>query len=360
MTHPFRLPTLYVLAHMRVQLVGLIMLLLGMVAPAFAAQPLQIYFIDVEGGQSTLVVTPARQTLLIDAGWAGDGGRYAGPGDPAKARDAGRIVAALRDAGVDRIDYLLVTHFHRDHMGGIPELAQLIPITTFVDHGNTVDPADQDIYDAYVPVRARGRHLQPKPGDHLPLKGLDVTIVSADRATLRGPLRGASKTNDACKATPLSSNDESGENSRSTGLVLTLGKFRFLDVGDLSGQPLFDLACPKDRIGPVDVYLVAHHGGIDAADPATLSAFRPRVAVVNNAPRKGGQRPTLQMLRSAREVDSWQMHVADGVGEDNASPDRIANLDNSAAHWLKVIAHADGSFSIVNQRTGAGKAYGVR
>jgi glyoxylase-like metal-dependent hydrolase (beta-lactamase superfamily II) len=112
--------------------------LLALTARPGAAQQntLDIYFIDVEGGQATLVVTPAGETLLIDTGFPSDGTFASVPGDPHKARDANRILAAARAAGVKRIDYLLITHFHADHDGAVPELAQLIPIRTFVDHGS--------------------------------------------------------------------------------------------------------------------------------------------------------------------------------------------------------------------------------
>jgi competence protein ComEC len=344
-------------------------LLSGGASGAAAPQPLQIYFIDVEGGQSTLVVTPQGQTLLIDAGFAGEGGMSSVPGNPVNARDPGRIVAAMRDAGVERIDYLMATHFHRDHIGGIPELAQLVSVGTFVDHGSAYPPEqrarpdtdalDVAAYDAYVAARARGRHLRPRPGDALDLNGIRATIVSADRATLRQPLPGAGTPNPSCRssATPAYPEDE---NPRSTGIVLEFGKFRFLDIGDLTAQPLYNLICPIDLIGPVDVYLVAHHGNTGAADPATLAAFRPRVAVVNNAPRKGGRRPLLQMLRQASEVDSWQLHVSAEGGEDNAPAGQIANLADDTAYWLKVNANADGSFTVTNGRTAVTRSYGTR
>ena len=338
------------------------------VAHATGSGRLDIYFIDVEGGQSTLIITPARESLLIDAGWAGLGDFESRPGDPARARDPARIVAAMRDAGVERIDYLLVTHFHRDHIGGIPELAQLVPIRTFIDHGsayppadrakpNLVDPLDAEAYDDYVAVRARGRHLLPRPGDQLPLKGVRTVVVSADLSILRRALPGSGKRNRACAPSPLMTSYPGDENLRSTGLVLELGKFRFLDVGDLIGQPLFDLVCPRDLIGAIDVYLVAHHGNLDAADPATLAAFRPRATVINNAPRKGGRLATLRMLRAAQAVDSWQLHISDEGGDDNAPLELIANLDQASAHWLKVTARADGSFTVTNGRTGLAKYY---
>jgi competence protein ComEC len=350
---------------------GALVLLLGAVVHAAApTDELQIYFIDVEGGQATLIVTPARETLLVDAGFAGAGALESRPGDAARARDPGRIRAAMRDAGVERIDYLLITHFHRDHMGGVPELAQLVPIGTFIDHGSAyppedrakpglVDPLDAAAYDDYLPVRARGRHLQPKPGDRLPLKGVEATMVSADRQTLGSPLPGAGGRNAACASKAMASSYPGDENIRSNGFLLAFGKFRFLDVGDLNDQPLYDLICPVDRIGLVDVYLVPHHGNTGASDPATLAAFQPRAAVVNNAPRKGGRTPTLKMLREAAGVDTWQLHSSAEAGDNNAPPERIANLDDTA-YWLKVVAKADGSFTLTNGRTGAVQRYATR
>lgn len=334
-------------------------------------EQLKIYFIDAEGGQSTLLVTPSGETLLIDAGWAGQDGSTPRLEGARAARDPARIVAAMRDAGVQRIDYLLVTHFHRDHVGGVPELAQLVPILTFIDHADAyppqeratpdlVDPLDAKAYDAYLPVRARGRHLVPKPGDRLPLKGVEAVVVSTDRSVLRHSLAGAGESNPKCSASPFSKSYPGDENLRSTGIVLAFGKFRFLDVGDLTGDPMSTLVCPKDLIGAVDVYLVAHHGNADAADPATLAAFRPRVAVVNNARRKGGRVATLHMLRLAAGVDSWQLHTSDEAGEDNVPPERVANLGSEDGHWLKVIAKSDGSFSVLNGRTGQLRAYGAR
>lgn len=350
----------------RLCVIGAMMTLVSAcVSTANDRQPLQIYFIDVEGGQSTLIVTPQRETLLVDAGFAGEGSMTSEPGEPSKARDPGRILAAMRDAGVNRIDYLMVTHFHRDHIGGIPELSQLVPIGSFVDYGSAYPPeqrakADTDAldvaaYDRYLGVRARGRHIKPIPGQVLPLKGVRTTVVSTDLATLQQPLPGAGSANPACRpaATPTYPDDE---NPRSTGFVLEYGKFRFLDIGDLISQPLYELVCPVDRIGPVDVYLVAHHGNTTAADPATLAAFRPRAAVVNNAPRKGGRKPMLQMLRETPGLDSWQLHVSSEAGGENAPAERIANLDDTA-YWLKVTANADGSFTMTNSRTGVSKAY---
>jgi competence protein ComEC len=349
----------------------LMLMTAGTLQAAQAPGELTIYFIDVEGGQSTLVVTPARETLLIDAGFAGAGDMNSIPGDPTQARDPNRILAAMRDAGVDRIDYLMITHFHRDHIGGIPELTQLVPVGAFIDHGDAyppedraradlVDALDARAYDDYLPLRARAKHLLATAGEHLPLKGVETTIVSANRQVLAGPLAGAGSRNTTCGPAAMKSSYPGDENTRSNGVVLSFGKFRFLDVGDLNDQPLYDLVCPIDQIGLIDVYLVAHHGNTGASDPATLAAFQPRAAVVNNAPRKGGRTPTLKMLADAKQVDAWQLHVSSEAGASNAPPERVANLDDTTAHWFKVVAKADGSFTLANGRTGQVKAYGVR
>ena len=335
-------------------------------APASAESSLQIYFIDVEGGQSTLVVTPDRHTLLIDTGWAGDGSGFR-PGDAKRARDANRILAAAHDAGVGRIDFLLITHFHVDHDGGVSELAQLMPIRVFVDHGSPSDaavntsPETRDGFAAYAKVRSGAAgHIEPRPGDRLPLDDVEATVVSSAGATLEHPLPGGGERNALCQDQAGAPRD-AYENPRSTGVVIRYGKFRFLDVGDLSGAPLFNLACPKNMIGPVDAYLVAHHGGPDVADPATFAAFKPRVAIMNNGVNKGGARTTYQALHQMPGLqDVWQLHLSAEAGDSNFAPPYVANLDESTAHWIKLVAREDGSFRILNQRTGEWKEYRAR
>jgi len=317
---------------------------------------LSIYFIDVEGGQSTLIVTPQGESLLVDAGYAGNGGPDAKAGDPALARDANRIVAAAHDAGIDRIDYLLVTHFHADHIGGVPELAKLLPIQTFIDHGTVPDVAEKNVkgtlavFAAYAAVRSGGKHIEPQPGDRLPLSGVNAVVVSSAGKTIAKPLPAIMPSKDKCPAAGNPA-QEPNENPRSTGFRLQYGKFTFLDIGDLSGPPLFALACPQNLVGPVDVYLVAHHGGRDAAEPATLSAFRPRVAILNNGTRKGGAPETFDLLHTMPSVETWQLHRSDVAADKNFADERVANLNEQAAHWLKLTAHQDGSFSVFNPRT---------
>lgn len=318
---------------------------------------LDIYFIDVEGGQSTLIVTPAGESLLIDAGFPGNGTFASKASDPAMARDPQRIMTAVRAAGLTRIDYLLLTHFHADHDGGVAELAQLIPIGTFIDHAAPLPeaeagvPGTQAIYDAYVTLRARGAHLEPRPGDRLPLKGVEAIVLSSAGSIIGGSLAGAGAVNRACVGTGVPAQEKT-ENPRSTGVLLAFGQFRFLDVGDLSGPPLFALTCPNNRIGEADVYLVAHHGGADASDSALYAAVKPRVAIFNNGPRKGAQAETFATLRAYPAIALWQLHRSLNTGAQNMPDERIANLDESTSAWLKLSARADGSFTITNGRTG--------
>ena len=334
---------------------GLAALVAGALASAAAAQTLDIYFIDVEGGQSTLIVTPAGQSLLVDTGYAGNNGR-----------DAGRIAAAARAAGVTRIDFLLTTHFHPDHDGGVAELAAQIPIDMFVDHDGITRPGVGDdaaqlrAFEAYVAVRKKGRHLAPKPGDRLPVKSLDAIVVSSDRATIGEPLPGGGQPNAAC-APKAPDADEPYENPRSTGIVLHYGRFTFVDLGDLTGAPLYALFCPRNMLGRADVFLVPHHGGKDVAHAAYLAAVRPRVAIMNNGATKGGAAETFEMLRQAQAArgleDVWQIDRSRNARVENFAEDRIANPDESTGHWIKVSANQDGSFEVTNQRTGASKAY---
>jgi competence protein ComEC len=324
-----------------------------------ASSTLDIYFIDVEGGQSTLIVTPAHESLLVDTGFAGFDGR-----DPA------RIVAAARDAGVSRIDYLLLTHFHWDHDGGVVELARQMPIRTFVDHGDLDRtpaaraaagwPVSLERYNAYLPVRARGEHIEPKPGDRLPMRGVDITFVSSAGATIRSPLPGAGQINARCTQAPPPP-DEAFENPRSTGFVLQFGRFRFLDVGDLTGAPLFALLCPKSLIGEVDLYLVPHHGGADASYPATFAGTRPRAAIVNNGADKGGAPAVFDAMRREPGLEAaWQLHASTRKGVVNLADSQIANLDETTSYWIKVSAKENGAFTVTNGRTSITKRFAPR
>ena len=335
-------------------LVAFVLLFGSLAGPAAGTSTLAIYFIDVEGGQSTLIVTPSGESLLVDTGFPGDGTFASKPGDPQTSRDARRIAAVASEAGVKKIDYLLITHFHGDHDGGVVELSQLLPIRTFIDH-DTVPPEAEavagtlDLFQRYAAVRAKSRHIVARPGDRLPLKDVDATVVTSAREVLSRPLAGAGSANPACSA-PSPEEQEVIENPRSTGLMLRFGRFRFLDVGDLVTTPLRALFCPVDRVGPVDAYLVTHHGNADAADPATFAALKPRTAIVNNGATKGGAPQLLGMLQDLK-IDSWQLHRSTNPASRNADAARIANLDETTANVIRLDANDDGSFAVTNGRT---------
>jgi beta-lactamase superfamily II metal-dependent hydrolase len=313
---------------------------------------LDIYFLDVEGGQSTLIVTPARQSLLIDTGYPGRNGR-----------DSDRIMAAVHDAHITRIDYLLITHFHEDHDGGAAQLARQIPIGTFVDNGSPAETSADVVaaFTAYEQVRRTARHLVPKPGDRLPFRGVEVDVVSADGKTLRRPLTGAGQPNPACATYAQRIADDTIENPRSIGMRLRYGAFRFLDLGDLVWNKQGDLVCPNNLVGEADVYLATHHGNGDASVPAVLVALRPRVAISNNGIVKGGTAAGLSMLRTMVGPENvWQLHWSANNGVVNAPDAFVANLDaddKDIGAWLKLEAAKDGTFNVTNGRTGWTKNY---
>ncbi len=343
------------------------MLILATTLPGSAAtlaDTLDIYFIDVEGGKATLVVTPTGQSLLLDAGFAGEGKFDSKPGDPAQARDAQRVLAAARDAGLSRIDLMLVSHYHADHFGGVMELAQLIPIVEYMDHAAPSDAAEARVpgtlalYDAYVALRSRAKHRPAKVGDHFSFGDVALDVIASGGEVLTTALPGGGERNAACTGDAIPA-QEITENPNSTAVKLTYGAFSYLDVGDLSGEPLHALACPVNLIGQADVYNIAHHGGADGSDPSLFLAVKPRVALFSNAGFKGAEAVTLNTVRELG-ISGWQLHRSDRPGVENMPDARIANLDTSTSAWIKLSASRDGSFSVTNGRTGETMTYPKR
>jgi competence protein ComEC len=316
-----------------------------------AAKTLDIYFVDVEGGQATLVVSPSKQALLVDTGWPGF-----------NMRDANRIAAAAKRAGVKQIDYLVVTHYHTDHVGGAPQLVGKLPVRTFVDHGESVEHGENEdrLYNRYVKARETGQHLQVKPGDKIPMKGLDVTVVTSAGQGIAGPLPGAGQPNPACATTKPLENDPS-ENAQSVGILIQFGSFRMIDLGDLTWNKENELVCPVNKIGTVDLYLTTHHGMNISNSPAIVQALHPRVAVMNNGARKGGSPEAWQVVHDSPGLqDIWQVHYAMDGGKDHNSPEAmIANIydKDDEANWLKVSAGADGEITVYNSRNKFEKTY---
>jgi beta-lactamase superfamily II metal-dependent hydrolase len=336
---------------MRWIVVSLLSLALAMASPK---GNLKIHFVDVEGGQATLFVLPSGESLLVDAGWPGSDGR-----------DAKRIVEAAKSYGLKKIDYLLVTHYHMDHVGGVPELAAAFPIGTVIDHGanNETDPGARKLEAAYQKVIASGvKRLTVKPGDVLPIKGARVEIVTANGERISKSLVGGGQSNPVCGSEPRRPVDTS-ENARSIGMVLTFGKFRTVDLGDLTWNKELDLSCPNHAIGPVDLFIVSHHGWQESNSKALVYGLKPRVAVMDNGARKGGSPAVWRTVTSSPGIeDLWQLHYSiEGGDKANVPAERIANTEE---HCQGLGIEADvapsGAFSVKNLRTGFTKEYAAR
>jgi beta-lactamase superfamily II metal-dependent hydrolase len=323
-----------------------------------AQQPkgLDIYFVDVEGGQATLFVSPSGQSMMVDTGFPG-------------ARDADRIAAVAKQAGISAIDYQIITHYHGDHVGGVATLVTKLPIRTFVDHGPNMEGSElgsDKAYETYTAIRDKAQHILAKPGDKLPIKGIDVQVVSAAQKVISKPLPGAGADNPLCS--DFKPKDEQqdrlirGENKASVGTVISYGRFRMVDFGDLTWNAEHELACPKNLIGTVDLYLTTHHGQNISGLPMLVHALRPRVVVMNNGAKKGGHPDTFQVLHHSPGLeDLWQLHFAVDAGKDDNSPEQlIANPDETTAHYIKVTARNDGSFTVTNNRNGYHKDYAPR
>jgi competence protein ComEC len=338
-------------AIVRVRRHFVLLMIVGYFSLAYAkTKPLQVFFIDVEGGQATLIVSPSGQSMLVDTGYPGFNGR-----------DLNRILAATKTAGVKRIDYIAITHYHNDHVGGAPELAKHIEVGEFVDHGANQEDSDvtRALYSAYQKLWQESKHRVVRPGDQIPLRGVNVQVLTAAGEHIDGPLQGAGQPNALCPEEPEAAIDNT-ENARSLGMLFTYGKFRFIDLGDLTKQKERDLVCPMNRVGTVDVYLTTHHGLDQSNARVIVHALRPRVAIMNNGPRKGGKPEAWKTVHDSPKLqDLWQLHYAVDAGENYNVPEQfIANpQEKCEGAYIKLSAEPDGSFTILNSRNQYSKTY---
>jgi competence protein ComEC len=319
----------------------------GMGGGANDSAPLLIYWIDVEGGAATLLVAPNGEVVLVDAG---------NPGE----RDAQRIAKVLQgELQVDAIDHMIVTHYHGDHVGGVPVLAGLVPIKKYYDHGATVQASGS--FDDYVALAGGDRTLL-EAGDELPLGDVTLSFVTGAGKVIEPPLAGA-LTNPLCPSNQTKNMDGGAENGQSLGFVARFGAFDFLDLGDLTWDIEQLLMCPTNRVGVVDLFQVNHHGLDFSNSPQLVHAVAPTVAVMNNGATKGGHAEVFETLQASPGLqDVWAVHEAtQNDALHNAAPELIANPDgNDAAHYLKAVIQADGSYTVTNGRNAVSRSYASR
>lgn len=357
---------------------AVVLSLAPLAARAQNPKTLDIFVIDVEGGNATLFVSPSHESLLIDTGNTG----------AAAPRDAARIMEAINDAGLKQIDHLITTHWHGDHFGGMPELAKTIPIREFIDHGPNVQPgqaADAFLANVYPQLYAKAAHHVAKPGDRIPMTGVNIQVVASAGEIISKPLPGAGKPNPYCAG--FKDSDHNAEDPQSVAVFVTYGKFRTAHLGDLTKNKEFELMCPVTRLGPVDLFLGLHHGVSSSNSEVMVHALHPRVAIMNNGTRKGGEPDVMKTVHTSPGLeDLWQMHFSELSGQEYTVPGVfIANtidnpqpaipvapmpapqpggpgaspapVHNGRAYWIKVSAEQDGSFTVTNARNGFSKTY---
>ena len=326
-------------------------------AAGAATRGLEVYWIDSEGGGSTLIVTPAGESVLIDSG---------NPG----GRDSGRIVAAAKAAGLTHIDHLIVTHFHLDHFGGAAEIAQALPIGMIHDKGLPEGDPDGRTASAFPlqikPYREIGAtRARVSPGYVVPLKtaaGQPAPVlrcVAANQvfiAPSAAQLQAGELGNDV-PAKPVDKSD----NANSTVWRLEFGAFRFFGGGDLTWNLEAKLIAPHNLVGEVDVYQTNHHGLDVSNHPLLVKRLAPTVVVMNNGARKGGEPGTWATLKSTPTIAAiFQLHRNVRVGsEGNTAAELIANDDEKCAgNIVRMNVAADGaSYTLSIPATGVSRAF---
>jgi competence protein ComEC len=338
----------------------LIVLMLGLSMASTGAadrRTLDIEWIDVEGGAATLIVTPARETILIDAGWPGNDGR-----------DAKRIKAALERRGLTGIDHLIMSHYHVDHFGGIPPLAVVVPIKRFYDHGAMTElQEDKQFAEKYALYRAaaKDKTITLDPGSTIELKQVSGPKVTLSVLASRGEaVSGPPKMQNPVSGEATVKPEDPSDNARSVTFVLRYGAFEFFDAGDLTWNVEALLVCPADRVGRVDLYQVTHHGLDQSNNVVLLKTLQPTVAVMNNGARKGGAAEVVRNLKALPSLKAlYQGHrnIAT-TADDNTAPELIANLEQSPDDAHSIVASVDSAartYTVTNARTGEARTFQV-
>ncbi len=320
---------------------------------------LDAYYVDTEGGKAVLFVSPSGETLLFDTGTAGDGNR-----------DLDRLLAVIQAANLPekQLDHVIVSHYHGDHFGNLADLAAKIPIRHLYDHGPwAVQGSTGAAFAAYLAARERLHVSTPRPGTRIPISGVEVTVVSNAGELIKNPvagMTGAGAPNPLCKDFGPRLQDSTPENYEVLGAVIKFGSFTMLDLADLTWNQEKELVCPNNLLGEgFDVYNTTRHGTDWAGSPVLVRSARPRIAVMNNGPRKGGTSDTFRIVRGTPGfLDFWQLHYSENASRETNSPDQfIANVEsnqtNHPAYPLKLSARSDGSFTMTNQRTGFSREY---
>jgi competence protein ComEC len=336
----------------------LVLLLAAFPARAEAPRGLGIHWVDVEGGGATLIVTPAGEGVLIDCG-------YPNP------RDAERIHKACIAAGLKQIDHFAVTHWHVDHYGSLARLSKMIPILNYYHHGIPDELADDPknfptLIQAYK-LASQGKSRALKPGDELPLRQKPGTpqvrmVCVCSNGEVSPDLTGVA-TNPLAKMHKPKADDNT-DDSRSLGFLVSYGDFRFLDLGDLTWNVEYKLVAPTDKIGPVDVFQTSYHGADFGNNPVLIDTIKPRVAVINNGPRKGCDPIVVARLRHASGLEAvYQLHRnmrADA--QENTAAEFIANVDEKCkAEPIDLAVAPDGkSYTVTAGSTGKPHRYETR
>jgi len=354
---------------------AILLLTAGVTADAQTGADLKIISVDVEGGAAVLIRTPEGKSLLIDTGWKpGEGVPYpVPPGAPPIPQpvSADRIVAAAAGLGIRKIDYLVMTHYHADHLGGLEALLARLPVGTFVDHGpnREIAPPGQvgagspeTRYPAWIAASKGHPHISVHAGQTLDIDSLHILFVASDGDVLTTSLPGAGQLNPQCAGVKPATQDGGDENNRSLGMLLRFGAARIAYLGDLSWNKEIALLCPINKMGKVDAYFVTGHGMNLSSSPPT-AALDPLVAVMQNGPLKGGDQDVIRTVTAYPSLQGfWRTHATVRFPALNGDPDFIANLDGARdqGYAIALDVTPDGRITVTNQRNQFHKTYQAR